>query len=495
MRLREILETVEFDTLRGDLGQEIKGIVYDSRQAFPGCLFVCIEGLVSDGHNFAAHAVRNGAIAVIARHEIDIPMDVAFIKVGDSRKALAAASANFYDHPAEKMKIIGLTGTNGKTSTSFLIEGILKKAGFKTGIVGTISYKIGSKVRQSKNTTPESLDLQNYMAQMAELKTHYCVMEVSSHALALERVYGIPFDLGVFTNFTQDHLDFHKTLDEYFQAKLKLFQRLHPRGDKFPHAVLNLDDSRCQEILMHLKVPAVTYGIESAADVRATDIRLRQDGVEYKCLIKDEVIPVKINLAGVFNVYNSLAAIASACTQGIDLKLIKEALADFKGVKGRFELVRAGQNFAVIVDYAHTPDGIQNILESARDITKGRIIVVFGCGGDRDKTKRPVMGHIASELADICIITSDNPRSEVPEKIIEEIEAGVKKGKNKYEKITGRKEAIGRALYLAGAGDTVVIAGKGHENYQIFKDKTIHFDDVEVAEEFLKSMMSCKGAK
>jgi len=487
MKLQQLLSTVSGAKLRGSSDSEISSLAYDSRQAREGCLFFCISGFKMDGHDFADDALAKGAKALCVERDLEVPEGVDVIKVPDTRAALAAMSACFFDFPSRKLKMIGVTGTNGKTTTTTMISEVMNSIGIRTGLIGTLFIKIGDEVRTSKVTTPESLDLQGILAEMVDQGMEAVVMEVSSHALSLGRTSGVTFDRAVFTNLTQDHLDFHESIDEYFNAKLKLFRELGqgPYAKAGAMAVLNADDLKAGEIAQCLSVPFLTYGInEPGASFRAVDLTMGAAGATCTLHTKEGDYPVSLSMTGAFNVYNSLAAFSTLSSMGLDLPRCIKLAADFHGVKGRFQMVREGQDFAVIVDYAHTPDGLQNILNAARGITPGKLIAVFGCGGDRDRTKRPLMGGIAARLSDVVIVTSDNPRTEDPEKIIADIEQGIIPEKMDYDKVTDRKSAICRALGLAKKGDTVVIAGKGHENYQIFKDRTIHFDDVEVVQQY-----------
>jgi UDP-N-acetylmuramoyl-L-alanyl-D-glutamate--2,6-diaminopimelate ligase len=462
----------------------IQGITYDSRQVKSGDLFVCICGEKTDGHLYIHQALANGAVALVTERPVDVP--VPFLQVADSRRAAGLLADIFYDQPTQKMRVLGVTGTNGKTTTTYLLEAILQKAGKKAGLTGTNRTRIGGQDYPVERTTPEGIDLQSMAAAMVAAGDEYLVMEVSSHALALERVAGCEFDTAVFTNLTRDHLDFHKTEAEYLAAKTKLFAGLAQGGHgaklkKHKSAVINLDDPAARYILARTHVPVMTYSTRAAADLQAKNIEIHSKGCRYTLVMKDQQMEIDMKITGMFNVYNSMGAIGAALAEGITLPVIAEALETFPGVPGRFQLVEAGQSFAVIVDYAHTPDGLENILKAARQVTRGRIITVFGCGGDRDRTKRPIMGDIAGRLSDLAIVTSDNPRSEDPEVIIQEVEVGLAAVTADYKKITDRRQAITFAIQNAKQDDVVIIAGKGHETYQILKDKTIHFDDREEA--------------
>ena len=383
------------------------------------------------------------------------------------------------------MRVVGITGTNGKTTTSYITRAILRKAGYKVGLIGTIQIMIEDEVLPIHNTTPDVVELQHTLAMMRDKGMDYVVMEVSSHALDQNRVAGIEFDTAVFTNLTQDHLDYHKTLENYMLAKAKLFDHVSEKGCKQGKtAVVNIDDAAGATMLAHAECQHLTYAIEKEADLRATDILVHANGAEF-VLHHESFGEMKLSLhiTGIFNVYNVMSAVGAALSEHIDASVIKEALEAFTAVPGRFELVKAGQDFSIIVDYAHTPDGVENVLKTARKIAKRRIIAVFGCGGDRDRTKRPIMGRLAAELADVVIATSDNPRTEDPAFILSQVEEGVEEaiGTKHHELIVDRRQAIYRAVEMAEKDDIVVILGKGHENYQILKDKTIHFDDKEEA--------------
>lgn len=473
---------------------EITGVAFDSRRVKPGFLFLCIPGFETDGHTYAAKAVENGAVALMVERYLEqVPADVIQIKVDDCRARLGLVAARFYDYPASRLSTVGITGTNGKTSTAFLCEAVLEYGDQAPGLVGTIRAKVGSEERAVKNTTPEASDLQELLSDMVQAGNRSVVMEVSSHALALHRVAGIPFDVAVFTNLSQDHLDFHANMDEYFAEKRKLFDGLGQDWSRPapPYAVLNYDDPRSHEILANIKVPYITYGFSEGAHVRATDLEFSPEGSRF--LVKTPIgdAQVHLRLAGAFNVSNALAAIGVGLARRVELDQAVEALAALEGIPGRFELVREGQDFTVLVDYAHTPDGLENVLCAARDVTAGRLICVFGCGGDRDVTKRQPMGKIAARHSDRVFITSDNPRSEEPDAIIAEVKKGVLAENNDVDYIieSDREAAIAAAIRAAQPGDTVVIAGKGHEREQIFADHKIVFDDREVARRVIRARL------
>lgn len=480
MNLSELIADLNNAKVRGPIDIDITGIAYDSRQVEMGNIFVCICGFKTDGHEYIQDAVKKGAAAVLVQKDIPYHEGITFVKVDDTRKALAIISAAYFGYPSKKLKLIGVTGTNGKTTTTYMIKSILEQQGYKVGLIGTISNIIGDKKIESKRTTPESYDLQKMFYKMAGLHTDYCVMEVSSHSLALERVYGCFFNVGIFTNLTRDHLDFHKTFENYLNAKVKLF-------NQSKIAAVNIDDNYSDDVIKKIKIPVASYSVNNKADVTACDIEITSTFSIFKINYKEESIKVNLPLPGRFNVYNALAAASACIYEGVPLSTIKKGLESIKGIPGRSEVIKSDKGFTVIIDYAHTPDGLLNILNTVKEYVKGHIITVFGCGGDRDKTKRPIMGEIAGRLSDFCMVTSDNPRSEDPDAIIDDILPGIKKATHDYKVIADRKEAIKEAIGLAKADDVVVIAGKGHETYQILKDKTIHFDEREIVRDILKS--------
>ena len=469
----------------GNSAVEIKSIEHDSRKVREGSLFVCMEGVHVDGHKFINQAVEKGAVAILTtRKNIELPAGVSALVVSDMLNALAIIVPYFYDYPSRKMRVIGVTGTNGKTTTTYIMRSILIQAGYKVGLIGTIQIMIGEESFPIHNTTPNVIDLQHIFLEMCEKKVDYVVMEVSSHALAEHRVAGIEFDTAIFTNLTQDHLDYHKTMENYCKTKAKLFEILSRTGKKFGKtAIINIDDAASKEMLKHTLCGKITYGIEKNCDLRAVDVEISADGTKFKVRGDFGEMNLSLHITGIFNVYNVLAATGAMLAEKISVENIKIALENFRSVPGRFEKIFADIPFTIIVDYAHTPDGVKNVLETARQIAKKKIITVFGCGGDRDNTKRPIMGRIAAELSDIVIVTSDNPRTEDPRKILNEVEVGVEEkiGGKFHEKIIDRRQAIFRAVKLAEPDDIILILGKGHENYQILKDRTIHFDDREVA--------------
>jgi UDP-N-acetylmuramoyl-L-alanyl-D-glutamate--2,6-diaminopimelate ligase len=474
-----------------NLSDRMAGINYDSRKVRPGDIFVCIKGFKTDGHDYAGQALELGASVIVSEKNLDLDGKAHLVITDNSRKALAELSAACYNHPSLKMRLFGITGTNGKTTTAYMIEHIMKKASLKTGLIGTIEVKIGDTSNKTKNTTPESLDLQEIFYHMVQDGVEAVSMEVSSHALSLHRIWNCFFTGVIYTNFSQDHLDFHGNLEDYWKVKGS-FLPLQKKFDREKiFSVFNCDDPNVIKLLPHGNGRIFIYGVgrekkSFSSDVEglfAYDVSFSPEGTEFKVLTGDKR-PVKLKLMGMFNVYNALAAICTGLAQNIDFSLIKEALEEMEPVKGRIYPVNTGKDFVCIVDYAHTPDGLDKVLTSAREFTSGRLITVFGCGGDRDKIKRPIMGSIAAGKSDYLIITSDNPRTEDPLEIIGHIEQGVRDVSGRYMIEPDRRLAIGKAIDMARKGDCIVVAGKGHEDYQIFKDKTVHFDDSEVIREF-----------
>lgn len=488
--LQELITLLPAAEVAGDANREIAAIAYDSRAVRAGSLFIALAGSKVDGHDYVEAACRQGAVAVLIERAVAVPAGVTVVRVPATRQAMQAVAPYFFDYPSRKLRLIGVTGTNGKTTTTHLIRAILMAAGHKVGLIGTIHTVIDRQVLPVKNTTPDVIDLQAIFADMVAAGVDYAVMEVSSHALALGRVSGSEFDVGVFTNMTRDHLDFHQTFENYIAAKAELFRMLAAtgavKGNKA--AVVNRDDAAAPAMLASCGCRSLTYGVEAVADLTATDIDVRAGGAAFTINGPFGRLPLNLKITGVFNVYNVLAAVGAALAEDLEPAVIKQALEAFESVPGRFELVDAGQPFSIIVDYAHTPDGLENILRTARQFARRRIIVVFGCGGDRDRTKRPIMGRLAGQYGDVVIATSDNPRSEDPLAILAEIEVGLKESGKAYEIIADRRRAIGRAISLAGPEDVVIIAGKGHETYQVLKDKTIDFDDREVARELIRGL-------
>lgn len=499
MLLQDLVQDLKIAGNGGELTRQIRGIAYDSRKVEEGYLFVCVQGLKSDGHDFITQAVAKGAVALLVEkdpEQLGLPQELvnklSWVQTDSTREGLALVSARFYGFPGYRLNMVGVTGTNGKTTITYLVEELLRAKGEKVGLIGTICNKIDDEILPVTNTTPLPLELQQLLAMFLDKGAGYCVMEVSSHALDLGRVTGIEFDLGVFTNLTQDHLDYHVTMENYRAAKAKLFSSLNPEGKKArpKYGIINIDDPAGPYMVEQCLGNVMTYGIGQTAQVRAEDVLVAATGVAFTAITPAGTARFQLQLTGLFNVYNSLAAICVGLAENMELGLIKKVLESVPGVAGRFETVNEGQQFGVIVDYAHTPDSLQNVLKTARELVQGRLITVFGCGGDRDKTKRPIMGNIAAQLSDFSVITSDNPRSEDPEAILNDVEAGVEEivGKDKYLKIADRREAICKAIKMASPRDLVMIAGKGHETYQIIGNRTQPFDDREVARQCLREL-------
>ena len=492
MKLGVLLNGVEMTGSPADSGIDIAGIAYDSRKAGKGDLFVAVRGEHVDGHAFAADAVRRGAAAVVydnpqARQEL-AATGAALVLVPDSRRALALLSANLYEQPSEKLEVIGITGTNGKTTTSYLIKSILEAWGRKAGLIGTIQYMVGDEVFEADHTTPEALEFQAMLRKMVDAGCSHVVSEISSHALAQGRVEGTVFGTAVFTNLTRDHLDFHKTMDEYFDAKERLFRDLLRSGGS---SVINYDDVWGRRLMA--RVPAetvITYGLETGADIMAADINNAFDGLRFTMVSRGGRYDVVSSLVGLPNVYNILAAAGAAAAIGAPWNVILEGVRGAGPVKGRFEKIDAGQSFLAVVDYAHTEDALERLIYTARGLTEGKVITVFGCGGDRDRGKRPRMGAIATKLSDFVVMTTDNPRSEDPLEILMEIEKGAVRRNYLIE--PDRQAAIRRAVLMADDSDVVLVAGKGHEQYQETAGRRIAFSDRAVLEEAIHRLSEKK---
>ena len=478
MKLEELLHGVEY---RGDAlpEDEITGITSDSRAVGPGDVFVCIAGARSDGHDFAAAAAAKGCVAVVAQHPTDA--SVPHILVEDTRLACSLMCGNFFGNPARRMKLIGVTGTNGKTTVSTLLKDILAHNGHKSGLIGTIRNMAGDEVIPARNTTPEPFELHQLFRRMADTGCEYCVMEVSSQALDQQRVAGLHFVAGIFTNLTQDHLDYHKTMENYMHAKQKLFTMCDA-------GLFNLDDSYAKDMIRAAKCRVVTYSTRNMdADYTARNIRLRPDGIDYEMVGLGLIGRVSSRIPGGFSVYNTLAAAACAVTVGLPLAGVTAALGRVPGVKGRIEVVPTGRDFTVILDYAHTPDALEKILKAIRGFARGRVVALFGCGGDRDRTKRPRMGAMAEKYADFLVVTSDNPRTEDPRKIIDDILPGLT-GRVPHVVVENRRDAIEYAIRHAQKDDVILLAGKGHEDYQIIGTQKHHFDEREVVAQVLAGL-------
>ncbi len=464
--------------VHGSGAVEVQSISHDSRHVSPGALFVAIRGQKADGNQFIDAALKKGAVAVAS--EEPPRADVPWLRVPSARIALASLAARLLDHPAQKLELVGVTGTNGKTTTAYLIDAALRAAGHSVGFLGTVQYRLGHQLMEAVRTTPESSDLQGLFAEMVKAGCRYAVLEVSSHALALERVHGCDFRCAVFTNLTRDHLDFHGDMDRYFVAKRHLFDTLlRPDG----HAVINLDDPRSEELRQVARGRVWTYSQRGPADLSAERVELNTQHTRLLARTPAGAFEIETPLLGRFNVHNLLAALGAALALEIPVESAIHGLVSVAGVPGRLEQIRAGQDFSVIVDYAHTDDALRSLLETVRELGPRRVLTVFGCGGDRDRSKRPLMGAVAARLSDVVVVTSDNPRSEPPEAIIAEILRGMNGGRPGAERfvIEDRREAIAKAISLAGPGDAVVIAGKGHETTQTSRDRTLPFDDRQVA--------------
>lgn len=483
MKLKDVLKGVAYKADRkcGDIN--IRNVADDSRKVSRCGLFVAVQGYSQDGSKFINDAIAAGARVIVTEKDFDAPKTVAKIIVADTRSAMSAIADNYYGHPSRKLKTVGITGTNGKTTITYIIEGIIKAHRRQAGVIGTINYRLRGRVIPAKNTTPGSLELQGMLNEMVRSKVDYAVMEVSSHSLDQGRVDRLLFDVGIFTNITSDHLDYHKTTANYFKAKAKLFDKLKKGGT----AVLNKDDKKIASLAGSMKSKIVTYSVKGKADIAARDIELSMDGTRFTVKTPKGSFAIQTKLIGMHNVSNILAAVAAAYALKIPTAAIIKGVESVVSVPGRLEAVEAGQPFKVFVDFAHTEDALFNVLSLLRGVARKRIVTVFGCGGNRDKTKRPLMGRVACEYSDHVIITSDNPRFEEPGDIIGEIVDGVKDKFSNYDVVVARHEAIGKAFEHASDGDIVVIAGKGHENYQIVKDSVMPFDDRKVALELLKA--------
>lgn len=467
----------------GDQETTVRGVAYNSATVEPGGLFCCVPGMTADGHDFASDAIARGAGALCTMRKLDL--GVPEIVVSDSRRALARLGAAVFGHPASKLLLLGVTGTNGKTTTTYLLESILDAGGHSPGLIGTIETHVGGHIRPGIRTTPESLDLQRLLGEMVQAGADSVVMEVTSHALVLQRTEGLVFKAAAFTNLSQDHLDFHRGMEDYFEAKRSLFT-----PERAERGAVNVDDVYGRKLAENSAIPCLTFGLSREADVRAIDVVLKPQGNTFRIVTPTGEIGIESGLVGGFNVYNCLAAAATALQAGVEPDAIEPGLRTLRAVPGRFESIDCGQPFAVVVDYAHTPDSLDNVLRAARDVAErssGRVLCVFGAGGDRDRAKRPLMGAVAARLADVVIVTSDNPRSEKPEAIVSEILEGVlaESANGADEVLVDRTEAIEAGVGRARPGDVVVIAGKGHETGQEFADHTIPFDDRTVAAEVL----------
>ncbi|NMB33065.1 MAG: UDP-N-acetylmuramoyl-L-alanyl-D-glutamate--2,6-diaminopimelate ligase [Clostridium sp.] len=481
MKFNDLIKGLGVIEIEGESNRRVQNIAYDSRKTGKDSIFVCIEGFKTDGHKFIPQALENGTKLFLVQKDVDLPDYATVARVENTRYALANISDAFFDHPSEKFNLVGITGTKGKTTTTYMVKSILEQYGQNVGLIGTVANMIGQEIVPADRTTPESLDLQELFNEMVLKDVSSVVMEVSSHALELHRVSCCKYDIGVFTNLSRDHLDFHKTFEKYLEAKTKLFS-MCKRG------LINIDTEFGQRVVDSAQSEVYTFGInEKTADIRGTDIVHHSNGVDFRIISRWFDGEIHVGIPGTFSVYNALAAAGTCALMGIPFEYVQKGLMDVR-VPGRAEVVNTGKDYTVMIDYAHSPDSLQNILSTVKAYAKGRLVCVFGCGGDRDKTKRPVMGRIAGQLADFTIITSDNPRTEEPKTILNDIEKGIRETGAPYTKIEDRYEAIKYALINSKAEDIILLAGKGHENYIILKDKTIHFDEREVVREILNEL-------
>lgn len=480
---------------RGALDRLVTSVTDDSRAVASGSLFVAVKGERVDGHRFVAQAIQAGAAAIVAQESVEV-VSLPLVKVADSRKALGLIGSRFYGDPSARLSMIGVTGTNGKTTTTYLCKALLEGIGRHVGLIGTVAYQIGAETIPASHTTPGALELQGLLMKMTQAQLDSVVMEVSSHALAMDRTAGCEYDAAVFTNLTQDHLDYHRTMEEYFQAKLRLFTGLGTGKKTGQRAIVNMDDPRGAQIRNACRVPVWGFAVKGQADIKAEKVRLSMNGSTFSAATPSGTFTVESRLVGEHNVYNLLGAIGVALHVGATCDQVREAVERVTNVPGRFERVSAGQDFTVVVDYAHTEDALVRLLTAAQALRTHRIITLFGCGGDRDRGKRPKMGRAAVEYSDVVVLTSDNPRTEDPIAILQEVEVGVREALQRrshveYHLVPDRRDAIGMAMRLARSGDIVLIAGKGHEDYQIIGTKKVHFDDREVAREAIQQLRNC----
>lgn len=489
MQLRQLIQSLATNEVEGSLDREVAGLAYDSRRVNPGTVFFALPGHRTDGHQFINDAIDRGAIAVVCERNGFSPARATKIVVPDAREALARAATAFHGNPSASLKVIGVTGTNGKTTVSFMIRTMLEAAGIPTGLLGTIRYEIGDRMIPAARTTPEALEIQQMLAQMVRAGCQACVMEVSSHALDQQRTLGVEFDVVIFTNLTQDHLDYHGTMDGYFAAKMKLFTAMQ-HGVKRGAAVINIDDAYGERVEKESEMAVkLTYGLGEAASLRATGIALLKERTRFQAEFDGRKVACEMPLIGRHNIYNALAAFGAGLLLKVDVRVIKRAMKTMPAVPGRLERVTTDESFNVFVDYAHTDDALEQVLKTLREVTTGRLLVMFGCGGNRDAGKRAKMGAAAARLADFTLITSDNPRRESPEAICRQIEAGYREVRaDGCEVVLDRRRAIEELIDLADSGDTVLIAGKGHETYQEFEDTVAPFDDRLIARECLEAL-------
>ena len=493
--LSELLRNIAVRDVQGCAATRVEAVSYDSRTVVRGGMFVCVRGYSTDGHRYVADALARGATVIVSEASNREPLpplgEVTLVEVDDTRMALADMSANFYRHPSRELRLFGVTGTNGKTTTANLIARLFDAAGVKAASLGTLGVRVGDTTTELSRTTPEAPDLQRAMRDLVDRGVQAIAMEVSSHALSLHRVRGCMFDGAAFTNLTRDHLDFHETFDDYFAAKAELFTGCATASAEHKPfvGIINADDPSGGRLIEACAGPVLTYAVDCGANLRAEAVEVSREGASFVAKFDHTHLPIHLGITGRFNVYNSLAAAGVGVVSRLDAETIKRGLESVTRLDGRLEMVEEGQPFGVAVDYAHTPDGLRNVIATVREFTNGRVITLFGCGGDRDRTKRPQMGAIADAMSDLCIITSDNPRTEEPDSILADIVAGIEDA-TRCEIIADRKRAIEHALTLARANDFVLLAGKGHETYQILGDRTIHFDDREVAREVLRRTAS-----
>ena len=485
MKLKELMERMPYllET-KGDMDVEIGSVVSDSRMQADRGLFFCIRGARSDAHDYAPQALANGCVALVVERFLDI--DVPQVRVSNGRAAMSRMAAAFYGHPADGMKLVGITGTKGKTTSSYMLKAICEQAGMKCGLIGTTGNMIGEKRIHTNLTTPDPIDLQHLLRMMADEGVEVVVMEVSAHAIDMHRLDGLTFEVGCYTNLSQDHLDYFSTMENYFETKKKFFT-----GGMVRNATCNADEDTTPRVLEDLSIPHITYGICEAADLFAREIEINENGVSFCLQLRGmHNMEIHLRMTGMFNVYNALAAASCALILGVTPDVICQGLESITSVPGRIEMLPTNTPYRVILDYAHSPDALESFLKTVRTFTRGRMIAVFGCGGDRDKGKRPIMGEIGGRLADLCIITSDNPRNEEPMAIIAAIEEGIRPTGKPYEVIEDRREAIRRALSIGQDGDVIVLAGKGHETYQEIKGVKRPFDEKLIVQELLEEMRS-----
>jgi UDP-N-acetylmuramoyl-L-alanyl-D-glutamate--2,6-diaminopimelate ligase len=491
LRLDELVRELAGAEIHGDPSLEIETVTYDSRRCDEGSLFVAIRGLAVDGNEFIDAARKKGAAAVASE---EAPRDdIPWVRVRDSREALAVLSATILGHPGRELDLVGITGTNGKTTTAYLIDSAIREAGETAGLLGTVAYRIGDRVAEAVRTTPEASDLQSFLRQMVDAGCRRAVLEVSSHSLAMRRVHGLEFEVAVFTNLTRDHLDFHGDMDSYFAAKRILFDSLLREDGRM---VVNVDDDYGAELARTSSRKVWTCSLNPGADFTAEDVRLSLDGTRFRARTPAGVFEVQTSLLGRFSVRNALCAFGAGHALGLPPDALQRGVASLKGVPGRIERVDVGQDFTVLVDYAHTDDALKNLLETVRELGPRRLVTVFGCGGDRDRTKRPLMGAVASRLSDVVILTSDNPRTEPPEAIIEDVRRGIPAARaDETRVVVDRREAIASALALGREGVVIVIAGKGHETHQVLRDRTVPFDDRQIVREVLARPAGAGGKR